>query len=119
MQAQYWNVGPLAYYSPNNALFITIGLPAIIISLLLIPRPHRQTMGLHLSFLLLLIVTILLTNIQSSTRFLGSHPMFYINMATALHSGRFGRGVQFWVKGWSLGMCVCGMVLFAVGFPWT
>lgn len=66
--------------------------------------------------MILLAVTIAFTNIQSSTRFLCSHPLFYINAVVGMEDRPMWR---FWFKGWSLGMCLCGIVLFAIGFPWT
>lgn len=124
MQAQHWNVGFLTYYKPSNLLFILIGLPSILFSLLSLPNPlHSAQPGLQLSFLLLLLITITMTNLQSSTRFLCSHPAFYINICAFFYGQERDEGWKRVVRGvfrvWQLGYFWVGVVLFAVEFPWT
>ena len=119
VQAKYWNVGPLRYFTMRNIIFILIGLPAIGFSIMFLRIPRNDTWGLHLSFWVLLTVTVLFTNIQSSTRFLCSHPLFYLNAAQVLFDKSATDPLKALFNCWRYGMCFCGMVLFAVGFPWT
>lgn len=95
VQAKYWDVGLLTYYKLSNLLFIVLGLPAVVLSLIFFPFTRiithlfqskaiplglrYCTLGLQISLLSYLLVTVLLTNIQSSTRFLCTHSAFYIN----------------------------------------
>ena len=113
VQAKHWNVGLLTYYKPQNVVFILLGFPSIIVSIFCLVKSSMKwrRLGLTLSFIILLAITILYTNIQSSTRFLCSHPFFYVLLA----EGRQRKLIRFW----QLGYFCCGMLLFAVGFPWT
>lgn len=80
VQTHFWNVGFLTYFKLSNLVFILIGLPSIIFSLFFLTLPlFRVEPGLQLSFFILLVLTISMTNLQSSTRFLCTHPAFYIN----------------------------------------
>jgi Gpi18-like mannosyltransferase len=127
VQKEYWNVGLFTYYDKSNIVFILIGLPSLIFSLIFIVKPKNiaQT-SLQLSFWILLIVTITMTNLQSSTRFLCSHPVFYINCVSFFTTELNAKGKQKWKEilekvfdMWRLGYFYMGIVLFAMEFPWT
>ena len=114
VQQKYWNVGFLKYYSIGNLVFILIGTPAIGFGLTFLGCYSRvwnlPGKGLYLSYCLLLAVTVTMTNLQSSTRFLSSHPIFYVGLG----SGQFRLG-----RIWCLAYCGLGLLLFPLGFPWT
>jgi Gpi18-like mannosyltransferase len=116
IQQKYWNVGLLHYFTLSNWIFIAIGTPAIILSLYGAATLYRpawcvQAKGLYLSFLILLVMTVCFTNVQSSTRFFSTHPVFYYILAVLWQ----WRGVRVWI----IFYCLGGMFLFTVGFPWT
>ena len=127
VQEKYWNVGLFSYYSKPNTVFILIGLPALVFSLLFISRPKNlHETSLQLSFCVLLAVTISMTNLQSSTRFLCSHPAFYVNCVSSLYGKDGGvkgsklRTVSEKIfKIWQLCYYYVGILLFSVEFPWT
>ena len=121
VQSKYWNVGFLTYYSANNLVFILIGIPSVIFTVLFLRRPKLKEFGLHLSLYFLLIITITMTNIQSSTRFLGSHPLFYINAAIFLNGAqsRIQKVIKFCFRFWQLFYFYFGTFLFCLEFPWT
>lgn len=154
MQAKYWDVGLLTYYKLNNLLFIVLGLPAVILSILFFPFTSTVKylfnlnmvsvckLGLQISLLSYLLVTVLLTNIQSSTRFLCTHPAFYINCVNLLHKDnteindnaeskdkntvnvKDKQNIGFVIfravfTMWQFGYFYVGILLFSVGFPWT
>ena len=112
VQQKYWNVGLFSYYQWGNAVFITLGAPAILVGLrglsLYSSNWSTPKKGLYLSYCILLAVTLLMTNLQSSARFLSSHPLFYIAIASS----------KTYIR-WALIYCGVGMLLFTVGFPWT
>lgn len=117
VQQKYWNVGVLRYWHFGNIVFISLGLPAIIISIIGLAKLYRFSLpirqqGLYLSFLLLLLVTVLLTNIQSSTRFFSAHPVFILLLA---HLARAWRVIRIWMITYYL----CGCVMYSVAYPWT
>ena len=117
IQEKYWNVGLFNYITPSNALFIAIGTLAIILSVYGITVCYKswwnlRVHGLYLSFGILVIMTVCFTNIQSSTRFFSTHPIFYYILAT--FSQRW-RTVRIWIVFYYLS----GIFLYTVGFPWT
>ena len=103
----------MKYFKIENIIFILIGLPSVIIGLysLRYMKIDEKRMGLNLSFLILIGVTIFYTNIQSSTRFLCSHPLFYVNVSMLRKN--------YVVRFWNIGYYLVGFILFTVGFPWT
>jgi Gpi18-like mannosyltransferase len=117
VQQKYWSVGLLQYWNFGNIVFIALGLPAIAVSLIGLVKVYRFSLpvsqqALYLSFLLLLLVTILLTNIQSSTRFLSTHPIFILLLADLAARWSIIRiGI--------LSYYFCGLVMYPVAYPWT
>jgi hypothetical protein len=117
VQEKYWNVGFLNYFKVSNAAFILIGTPAILISAYGVFTQYNskwnfRLKGLFLSYFILLLMTIGFTNIQSSTRFFSTHPIFYYFLAIFAEKWRI---VRFWIVLY----CLMGMYLYTVGFPWT
>lgn len=124
VQAHFWNVGFFTYFTLSNIVFILIGLPSIIFSLLFLFHSYNTIhIGLQLSFAILLFITISMTNLQSSTRFLCTHPAFYINACLLFfnqkHQSMFKYILFIIFKIWQLGYFHAGIVLFALEFPWT
>lgn len=113
VQAKYWQVGLFRYFQPHNILFIAIGIPALVPAIQCLLRWPRgaspRLHGLYLSFGILFLVTVCMTNLQSSTRFFSSHPLFYLGI---VRLGRAARCI-------ALFYCLAGVGLFAAGFPWT
>lgn len=124
VQTHFWNVGFFTYFTPSNTVFILIGLPSIIFSLLFMFYSYNTIdIGLQLSFGLLLFITISMTNLQSSTRFLCTHPAFYIHACLLFYNQKsqsmFKQILFIIFKIWQLGYFYVGIVLFALEFPWT
>ena len=113
VQAKHWNVGFLTYYTPQNLMFILLGCPALVFSVFSLRNMKviKKKKGLILSFCLLLLVIVFYTNIQSSTRFLCSHPVFYVLLSKEIHRPL--------IRYWQVSYYLLGMILFTVGFPWT
>jgi len=117
VQRKYWNVGFLTYFKISNSIFIAIGMPVVIISIYGLKCYYAHFLqdrfkGILLSFVLLLIVIIGWTNIQSSTRFLSSHPIFYYIL------GQFSfrhKAIRVWI----LFYYFIGIFLYTLSFPWT
>lgn len=105
----------MRYYQWNNLLFIIIGMPAVVVAAYALafyrPFTHVQQ-GLWLSFALLVLITVTVTNVQSATRFFAAHPVFYLGLLLLMK--RFAI-----VKVVSLSYYFIGMFLYAVMFPWT
>lgn len=117
VQEKYWNVGLFSYFQLNNGFFIVIGAPAIIISTYGVLTHFKSEWnliekGIYLSFLILLVMTICFTNIQSSTRFFSTHPIFYLILASLSLKWKL---VRFWIMFY----CLMGILLYTVAFPWT
>lgn len=66
--------------------------------------------GFYLSFWILLTVSIFFANVQSATRFLCSHPIFYICLSSIMKKT---------IKIWIIIYYAIGTILFFLGFPWT
>jgi len=124
IQTKYWSVGFLNYYTSTNFLFILIGIPSLLLSFSgffkvfqKLNLKYKTTLykinfvGIYLSFLILWGVSTFLANVQSSTRFLCSHPMFYIFLATLVKNKL--------IKVWIISYNIVGSILFCLGFPWT
>ncbi len=117
IQQKYWNVGLFNYFTSSNALFIAIGAPAIILSLCGLMACYNsqwnlRIKGLYLSFVILVIMTVCFTNIQSSTRFFSTHPIFYYILAIFSQKWKV-------VRIWIIFYYFAGIFLYTVGFPWT
>jgi phosphatidylinositol glycan class V len=127
VQKKFWSVGFLSYWKFSNSLFIMLGLPAILLGLgsfkgtikdLKGSLDRNETKkedlikyGLELSFVILTLITVFLTNIQSSTRFFSSHVFFYMIL------GRDAKSK--WLELWIWTYLILGGILFCIGFPWT
>ena len=79
-----------------------------------------------LSFLILWLMTVLFTNVQSSNRFFSSHIGFYLLLAGILGSessnekmGKIWFGVKVLLTTYIVFYFWMGTILFTVGFPWT
>lgn len=117
VQSRFWNVGFLTYFQASNTIFILIGAPSIIFTLLFLKTPQNLTQfSLYFSFWVLLAITVLMTNIQSGTRFLCSHPLFYINAATFIDKSRsrLERLAAKLFKTWQLSYFYGGCFLFCL-----
>jgi len=122
VQSKFWNVGFLTYFQASNAIFILIGAPSILFTLLFFKTPQNLTQfSLCFSFSILLAITILMTNIQSGTRFLCSHPVFYINAGIYIgqSKSKLERLAAKLFKIWQLSYFYVGYFLFCLEFPWT
>lgn len=120
VQEKYWDVGFLKYFNLNNIVFIAIGFPSIVFSCLTfkIHKDNYTFLGLDLSYFILIFITVTLTNIQSSTRFFSSHPLFYINILTLIVNSKpsYLNGlIRYW---WAFYFFI-GSFMFYLGFPWT
>jgi hypothetical protein len=101
----------------ENWIFILIGTPAILVSLLGICKTYDtkwtiKTKGMYLSFVILVLTTISFTNIQSSTRFFSTHPYFYYIIAGYAQRCKI-------IRFWSIFYCLAGIYLYTLAFPWT
>ena len=117
VQNKYWNVGFLNYFKISNLIFIAIGTPSIIIAIYGIKLYYRNFLedklrGILLSFVLLLLVIVGWTNIQSSTRFLSTHPLFYYILANLSLKYKV-------VRVWILFYYLIGIFFYTLAFPWT
>lgn len=113
-------MGFLTYYQVRHLVFILFGAPSILTALLSLSNPHLRQSGLTLSYYLLLSVTIIYSNVQSSARFFSSHPVYSINLAVFLMAEK---GQTTWLQRFVLFYIVlynvAGVLLFPVRFPWT
>ncbi len=116
----------------SNIVFILIGMPFILITLIYCPflwnrsneslkiylktkYKHLKSMvflGIFASFIVLFLVTVCMTNVQSGTRFFSAHPMFYIILGRATAKSQI-------VKSCIFCYCLGGIILYSIGFPWT
>lgn len=117
VQEKYWNVGLFNYFQRSNSIFILIGLPAILLSIYGIISQYNSKwgltqLGIYMSFIILVLTTITMTNLQSSTRFFSTHPFFYFILAKLAQKTRI-------VRIWVIFYYLLGIFLYTVGFPWT
>eukprot|EP00730_Choanoeca_flexa_P018243 TRINITY_DN8864_c0_g1_i5.p1 TRINITY_DN8864_c0_g1~~TRINITY_DN8864_c0_g1_i5.p1 ORF type:complete len:402 (+),score=16.07 TRINITY_DN8864_c0_g1_i5:157-1362(+) len=139
IQAKYWNVGFMKYYTISQTPNIALAGPIIILSCFALRRLYatrpRAIVQLGLSFsraaclttaerqwtvlgfyhLGLLLVAVLFMNVQVTTRFLCcSSPLCYWYMALM-----FKQQDCIWFLRFTLGFQMVGATLFSLFLPWT
>ena len=124
IEEQFWDVGFLKYYSKGQELQVVFGLTTVVILLLtLTPSLYvsLESKGLFASILIISTVIVVYANVQSGTRFLSTHPVFYLNIAHFISHPRGTRPsiLQKAVMVYFVVYNCFGLVFFPARFSWA
>lgn len=117
VQDKFWKVGFLTYYRDDHYIPCLIGIPSCVVAILSLKR--SKSLGLDISFWILLYVTVCLSNVQSSARFFASHPAYYLGAANFMLVKDKMTFLQRIGLLYFIAYNVFGIILFPIRYPWT